>query len=104
MNANYLGIDVSKLKLDCALLRGGYGQNGHSGQRLDKTFSNNEAGLQALLSWLAATLGDAEQGTQWSQRTHILMEPTGVYHERAALWLTQAGCTVCLVNPAWRSA
>jgi transposase len=99
-NMNYLGIDVSKLKLDCALLRGGYGQKGEGTKRLDKTFANNKAGLRALLDRLVAKLGDAEQGAQWSQRTHILMEPTGVYHERAALWLTQAGCTVCLVNPA----
>jgi transposase len=105
-NTNYLGIDVSKLKLDCALLRGAHGTHGthgthgHSGKRLDKTFPNNEAGLKALLSWLVAKLGDAEYGTQWPQHTPIVMEPTGVYHERAALWLTQAGCTVCLVNPA----
>jgi transposase len=108
MNANYLGIDVSKLKLDCALLRGVHGENGKNGKRLDKTFTNNEAGFKALLVWLTVKLGtnkiESETGissnTQWQPHTHILMEPTGVYHERAAMWLTQAGCTVCLVNPA----
>jgi transposase len=97
MNANYLGIDVSKLKLDCALLRDAHGD---TGKRLDKTFTNNEAGLKALLAWLTAKLTGAQQSAPWLEHTHILMEPTGVYHERAALWLTQAGCRVYLVNPA----
>lgn len=99
MNAtmNYLGIDVSKLKLDCALLRAG---TGVPYKRLDKTFSNNEQGIKALLAWLAAKLGGAQDAQPWPQRTQILVEPTGVYHERVALGLSQAGCTVCLVNPA----
>jgi transposase len=99
MNApmNYLGIDVSKLKLDCALLRTGTDE---TCKRLDKTFSNNELGIKALLAWLAAKLGEAEGALPWQQRTQILIEPTGVYHERAAVGLSNAGCTVCLVNPA----
>lgn len=79
-----------------------------SGKRFDKTFSNDDAGVKALLAWLDSKLGDitlvmAADGTQSTQgkaRVHVLMEPTGVYHERAALWLFEAGLTVSLVNPS----
>ena len=42
---NYLGIDVSNAKLDCALLR-----EASSGKRLDKTLSNDASGVKALLA------------------------------------------------------
>jgi transposase len=106
---NYLGIDVSKAKLDCALLR-----EASSGKRLDKTFSNDAAGVKALLAWLDSKLNETTSakaakaangkegnvGNVGKARVHVLMEPTGVYHERAALWLFEAGLTVSLVNPA----
>lgn len=100
---NYLGIDVSKAKLDCALLR-----EASSGKRLDKTFSNDASGVKALLAWLESKLSDTalakavndKEGKPDKARVHVLMEPTGVYHERAALWLFEAGLTVSLVNPA----
>lgn len=106
---NYLGIDVSKAKLDCALLR-----EASSGKRQDKTFSNDAAGVKALLAWLDSKLNEttsakaakaangkeAKEGNVGKARVHVLMEPTGVYHERAALWLFEAGLTVSLVNPA----
>ena len=44
---NYLGIDVSKAKLDCALLR-----EAGTAKRLDKTFTNDTVGVKALLAWL----------------------------------------------------
>ena len=50
---NYLGIDVSKAKLDCALLR-----EASSGKRLDKSFSNDASGVKALLVWLQGKLND----------------------------------------------
>ncbi|MFA7097863.1 MAG: transposase [Gammaproteobacteria bacterium] len=82
----YLGIDVSKAKLDCCLL------DVASGKRKSKSVENSAAGAASLLAWCAkhqALPGDV----------HVVMEPTGVYHERAALALTDAGLTVSLVNP-----
>ena len=94
---NYLGIDVSKAKLDCALLR-----EASSGKRLDKSFSNDASGVKALLAWLQSKLNDAAlaKAAEGTASVHVVMEPTGVYHERAALWLVEAGLCVSLVNPA----
>ena len=96
---NYLGIDVSKAKLDCALLR-----EAGTAKRLDKTFTNDAAGIKALLAWLDSKLSSKHNAdanaASGKARVHVLMEPTGVYHERAALWLVEAGLTVSLVNPA----
>ena len=94
---NYLGIDVSKAKLDCALLR-----EASSGKRLDKTFSNDASGVKALLAWLESKLNDTALAKSAGDKAsvHGVMEPTGVYHERAALWLVEAGLSVSLVNPA----
>lgn len=81
----YLGIDVSKAKLDCLLL------DMASNKRKSKTVSNSPEGYDTLLAWL-----DKQQ----AGAAHVIMEPTGVYHEQAALALTDAGLKVSLVNPA----
>ena len=86
----YLGIDVSKAKFDCALQRPDT-HNTH--KRLNKTVANTPAGINDLLAWLD------KHGVAKAQ-LHIIMEPTGVYHERAATALVDAGCTLSLVNPA----
>lgn len=82
----YLGIDVSKAKLDCLLLKA------QSGKRKSKSLDNTPAGIKALLAWLA------KQEVRTDQ-VHVTMEPTGVYHEEAALALSDAGIRVSLVNP-----
>src|SRR5574337_1596862 len=82
----YLGIDVAKAKLDCLLL------DPDTGKRKTKSVANNAAGLSALLKSLR----------DWGvapDEVHALMEPTSCYHEAAALSLSEAGCTVSLVNP-----
>ena len=81
----YLGVDVAKAKLDCMLL------DTSSGKRKSKVIPNTPAGFAQLLDWL-----DKHK----AQQTHVVMEPTGVYHEAAALALTDAGMTLSLVNPA----
>lgn len=81
----YLGIDVAKAKLDCMLL------DPVSGKRKAKAVSNNTQGYTTLLAWL-----DKQQ----AREVHVILEPTGVYHEQAALALSDAGCAVSLVNPA----
>lgn len=85
---NTLGIDVSKAKLDCALLR-----QSAPGKRLDKSVANTAAGIKALLAWLDSK-GCPAQGVR------VVLEPTGVYHETATWLLHEGGCTVVQVNPA----
>jgi len=82
----YLGIDVSKAKLDCLLLKP------RTDKRKSKSLENTPAGIKALLAWLT------KQGIG-TEQVHVTMEPTGVYHEAAALALSDAGIRVSLVNP-----
>lgn len=83
----FLGIDVAKAKLDCLLLD-------HSqGRQRSKVVPNTPDGWQTLLQWLS------KQGAAPAQ-VHVILEPTGVYHERLLFALAQAGLAVSLVNPA----
>jgi len=81
----YLGVDVAKKKLDCMLL------DSSSGKMKSKAVDNTAAGFVKLLEWL---------DKQKAAKSHVVMEPTGMYHEGAALALADAGFTVSLVNPA----
>jgi transposase len=81
----YLGIDVAKAKLDCLLF------DPSNKKQKSKSIPNTGAGFKLLLEWLAKNQAPAP---------HVIMEPTGVYHEPAALALTDAGLTLSLVNPA----
>ena len=83
----YLGIDVAKAKLDCTLL------DPVTGKRKSKAVSNDKTGFEALSAWLA------RQGVAVGE-VHGVMEATGVYHEQAAQWLSDAGMRVSVVNPA----
>ncbi|MCL2656735.1 MAG: IS110 family transposase [Betaproteobacteria bacterium] len=84
----YLGIDVSKAKLDCCLLN----QDAPE-KRKSKVVANSVAGVADLLLWMG------KQGAQPSD-THALLEATGVYHESAATALHDSGVTVSILNPA----
>jgi transposase len=75
----FLGIDISKAKIDCALLAEGKFRN--------KTFTNTTEGMGALIAWMGAI-------------EHAAMEATNVYWELCAEALTAAGVTVSVVNPA----
>jgi transposase len=81
----YLGVDVSKAKLDCMLL------DSTTGKLKSKAVPNTNPGFKQLIEWLVK---------QKAPNAQIVMEPTGVYHEPAALALTDAGLTLSLVNPA----
>jgi transposase len=81
----YLGTDVAKAKLDCMLL------DTSSGKQKSKAVPNTPAGFAQLLEWLVK---------QKAPNPHVVMEPTGMYHEGAALALADAGLVVSLVNPA----
>lgn len=84
---NYLGIDVAKAKLDCALL------DPLTDKRKTKGFTNDISGFKALAGWL----GKHDIALT---EVHAVLETTGVYHETAALWLADAGITVSIANPA----
>lgn len=78
-----VGIDVSKEKLDVALLREG-------GKFRDKVIPNTRKGFQELLAWLA------KHGVT---HAHVCMEATGAYWEDLAESLVDAGFEVSVVNP-----
>lgn len=80
--SHYLGIDVSKDKLDVALLHGEHLTTGD--------FSNSPIGWTKLGRWL--------EKRQVSQ-LHACLEATGRYGQGAALFLHQQGCQVSVVNP-----
>ena len=78
-----VGVDVSKKKLDVALLREG-------GKYRDKVIANTRRGFEELLAWLA------KHGVT---RARICMEATGAYWEELAEFLADAGFEVSVVNP-----
>lgn len=80
-----VGIDVSKLKLDIALL--------FNGKVKSKVLENSAAGHKSLLEWLGKSKAPMEA-------MHVCMEATGVYYEALALALHQAGLKVSVVNPS----
>ena len=84
----YLGMDVAKAKLDCCLLL-----DEASGKRKTKVVKNTQLGIIDLLAWIAKQNVSPEA-------LHIVMEATGVYHEQAAMALTDAGVMVSIINPA----
>ena len=79
----HLGLDVSKAKLDCALLL--------NGKAKSKVFSNDPEGFLKLSAWLLK---------QKVIRVHACCEATGVYNEAIALYLHRQGHVVSVVNPA----
>jgi transposase len=84
-NACVVGIDVSKSKLDIALLI--------NGKIKSKVHDNTPAGYRELQTWLTG------HGAQ-PAHTHLCMEATGPYSEAAATALADAGWPVSVVNPA----
>lgn len=80
-----VGIDVSKKKLDVALLI--------DGKIKSKVVENCARGHQTLIDWLGKSKAPLSV-------MHVCMEATGVYSEPAALALHQAGLLVSVVNPA----
>ena len=84
---NTIGIDVSKDKLDCALLR-------EEDKLKTKVIANKQSGWQELLDWALKNTGlDIAL-------LHFVMEATGIYHEQLANFLYKAGAKVSVVNPA----
>lgn len=87
MNAQspVVGIDVSKRKLDVALLV--------NGKVKSKVVENSPKGYGELHDWLV------KQKIVIAE-VHVCMEATGVYSEPVAMGLQGLGMTVSVVNPA----
>ena len=84
MQTYYLGIDVAKAKLDCALRL-------LDGKHRNKVVENNPKGFIVLTDWLS------KHGVQ---NAHVCMEATGIYWEAVAEYLADRHMTVSVVNPA----
>ena len=83
----YLGIDVSRDKLDCAVVD-------EEGQRIKRarTFANDTQGVNGMIGWARAAACE--------QPCCFVMEATAADHELAATRLHCAGLVVSVVNPA----
>ena len=79
-----LGIDISKLKFNAALLQ-------ENGKFKHRVFANTVAGFLQLSTWLEK---------QQVERVHACLEATGTYSEAVATYLSEAGQIVSVVNPA----
>jgi transposase len=82
----FLGIDVSKAKVDVALLL-------PNDKFRSKVFANDGVGFQALVHWLLVQVPDARTSM------HICMESTGIYHEALACFISDQTFRVSVVNP-----
>ncbi|WP_414163075.1 IS110 family transposase [Superficieibacter sp. BNK-5] len=81
---HFIGIDVSKAKLDVDVLR-------PDGRHRSKKFANTPKGHDELVRWL---------NSHQAAPAHICMEATSTYMEDAAAHLSDAGFTVSIINPA----
>lgn len=85
---HFIGIDVSKAKLDVDILR-------PDGRHRSKKFANTPKGHDELVRWLQ----DHKVST-----AHICMEATGTYMEEVAAHVSDAGYQVSIINPALSKA
>lgn len=83
-----IGVDVSKVKLDAALLK-------PDGKYRSKVFTNDAPGFQHLLQWIQTNVPLDQAGLQLK----VCMEATGSYHEALALFLVDHSVAVSVVNP-----
>lgn len=81
-----IGVDVSKKKLDVAVLLA-------EGKYRSKVFSNDADGFANLLEWIDANAPGGRASV------HVCMESTGVYHEALALSLHDVGVKLSVINP-----
>lgn len=67
---NYLGIDVSKKKIDCCLIVGD--------KYLHRVLKNDQSGFEKLRDWLKKYTAEP---------VYACLEATGIYSEHIADWL-----------------
>lgn len=84
----YVGIDVSKHKVDVCWLR-----DPQTLKVKTRVFSNRQAGFSQLIQWLLQHTGAPAESIE------VMMEATGVYYEALAYALYEAGLVVYVTNP-----
>ena len=87
---HYIGIDVSKNKLDIAWLKATDNLKFKT-----KVFKNNPSDYPAIVTWLKSNVTDDLSDV------HVTVEATGVYHENVAYYLHDQGLNISIVNPAF---
>ena len=85
----FVGVDVSKDRLDCAVITDDTGKL--LGQR---SFLNASEGIGRLLSWVRRLSGAGDASI------HVVVEATARYHELVANGVVAAGVAVSVSNPA----
>jgi transposase len=84
------GIDVASKELVVSL--GRMDEETNTDIYACKTFVNNEKGFTALISWV-------EKQTIAEYPLRFVMEPTGIYHEALAYFLSNKGYAVSIIMP-----
>ena len=87
--SNFIGIDVSKLSLDCAWLR-----DLDQDKAKRKKVENSPQGFKLMLTWAQDVSGLN------ASELRFMVEPTGIYHEFLVQFLNQHQATIYLVNPS----
>lgn len=85
---HYIGIDVAKKKLDCVWLR-----DADKLKIKSKVIANQTEGYAQLIDWCRQHVS-ADLSC-----IHVVMEATGIYHERLAYYLVEQGVKVSIANP-----
>lgn len=86
---HFIGIDVSKAKLDVSWLK-----DAQKFRYRSKVISNDPKGCIQLFEWIRKNI------TTDLSTIRVVLEPTGVYHELLIYFLHDNGIQVCLANPA----
>lgn len=87
---HYIGIDISKAKLDIAWLK-----DPETLKVKTKVFKNNPQDFDNLLNWITSNISNNLNDI------HLSLEATSVYHENIAHYLHDKGLKVSIVNPAF---
>jgi transposase len=82
---NFIGMDISKEKVDVAVIINGDRHNIHSNE-----FAKDKKGLRELIKWLASL------GIGLNEDTVVCMEHTGLYSRAIAEWVTTYPCHLCV--------
>jgi transposase len=88
MEMHQIGIDVSKAKLNVAMLLAPAFL-----KKKVKVVTNNHEGFDRLIDWVNRQNSD-------QRPFRFIMEATGAYHQALALFLCDLGFEVCVINPA----
>lgn len=83
---HYIGIDVSKKKLDICMI-----VDIETGKKKTKVIANDAQAASHFIAWLD------KQGCT-PEAVKAILEPTGVYHEQFCYQLYEAGIAVSVVN------